>query len=55
LEKAERAEHLKARDIGQVQVENDDIAVVQLAEIDAVLAQLGRKDIEALGFEHQLD
>ncbi len=52
---AQRAQHLEARHVGQVQVEQDDVVVVELAEIDALFAQIGRVDVEALGFEHQLD
>ena len=46
---------LVARHVGQVQVEQDDVVVVELAEIDAFFAEIRRVDVETLGFEHQLD
>ena len=50
-----RAQHLVARHVGKVQIEEDDVVVVELAEIDALFAEIGRVDVEALGLEHQLD
>ena len=52
---AQELQHLVARHVGQVQVEQDDVVVVELAEIDAFFAEVGRVDVEALGLEHQLD
>ena len=52
---AQRAQDLVARHVGQVQVEQDDVVVVELAEVDALLAEIGRVDVEVLGLEHQLD
>ena len=49
------AQNLEARHVGQVQVEQDDVVVVELAEVDALFAEIRRIDVEALGFEHQLD
>ena len=49
------AQHLVTRHIGQVQVKQDDLIVVELAEIDCLFAQISREDVEALGFEHQLN
>jgi hypothetical protein len=51
----QRPQHFEARHVGQVQVEQDDVVVVQLAEIDTFLAKIRGVDVEALGFEHQLD
>ena len=51
----ERAQNLVARHVGEVQVEQDDVVVVELAEVDALLAEIRRVDVEVLGFEHQLD
>ena len=48
-------QHLVARHVGQVQVEQDDVVIVELAEVDAFFAEIGRVDVEALGLEHQLD
>ena len=55
LGNAERAQHLIARHIGKIDVEKNDVVVVELAEIDAFLAEVGRIDVEVLGLEHQLD
>jgi hypothetical protein len=41
--------------VGQVQVEQDDIVIVELAEVQAFLAEVGLVDVESLGGEHQLD
>ena len=42
LSDAERAQNLVARHVGQVQVEEDDVVVVELAEIDALFAEVRR-------------
>ena len=55
MDDAQAAQHLVARHVGQIEVEEDDVVVVELAEIDAFLAEIGRIDVEALGLEHQLD
>ena len=52
---AQAAQHLEARHVRQVEVEQDDVVVVDLAEIDPFFTEIGGVDIEALGFEHQLD
>ncbi len=52
---AEPAEHLVAVDVRQHQVEEDDVVVVELADLDAVLAELARVDHEAAGTQHQFD
>ena len=49
------AQHLVSRHVGQVQVEQDDVVVVELAEVDAFLAEVRRVDVEVLKLEHQLD
>jgi len=41
--------------IGQVEIKQDDIVVVELAQIEAFFAQIRRIDVEALSREHQLD
>lgn len=41
--------------IRQVEVEEDDIVVVEFAEIDTLFAQIRRINIEAFRLEHQLD
>src|ERR1700730_3253064 len=52
---AQRSEHLETRHIGQIQVEQNDVVVVELAEIDALSAQISPVDVEALAFEHQYE
>src|SRR5262249_44350657 len=52
---AQGPQNLETRHVGQVEVEQDYVVVVQLAEIDALFAEIRRIDVEALGFEHQLD
>src|SRR3546814_3935011 len=41
--------------VGQIQVEQDDVVIIELAQIEAFLAQIGRIDVEALGGEHRVD
>ena len=52
---AKRAEHFVAAHVGQVQIQEDDIVVVQLTEIDALFTEVRRVHVETLGFKHQLD
>ena len=52
---AQAAQHLEARHVRKVEIEEDDVVVVDLAEIDPFLAEIGGVDVEALRFEHQLD
>ena len=49
------AQHVDAAHVGQVEVQQDEVVVIDLAEIDAFFAEVGRIDVEALGLEHQLD
>jgi hypothetical protein len=55
LRDPQRPQDLVARHVGQVQVEQDDVVVVELAEVDAFLAEVRRVGVEALRLEHQLD
>ena len=55
LRDTQRAQHLETRHVRKVQVEQDDVVVVELAEIDALFSEVRRIDVETLGFEHQLD
>jgi len=41
--------------VRKVQVEADDVVIVELAEVQALFAQIGRIDVEALVGEHELD
>src|SRR5690606_748829 len=45
----------RSSDVGQIEVEQDDVVIIQLAQIEAFLAQIGRVDVEALAGQHQLD
>src|SRR5215831_16532921 len=51
----QRAQHLEPGHVREVQVEQDDVVVIELAEVDALFAEVRRVDVEALGFQHQLD
>jgi len=55
LAHSEGSQHLVSRHVWQVEVEHDDVVVVQLAEIDALLAEVRRIDVKALGLEHEFD
>ena len=48
-------QHFEAAHVGQLQVEHDDVVIVELAEVDALLAQIRRVDVEAFAAQHQLD
>src|SRR3546814_15679234 len=37
-----------------MQIKADDVIIIELAEIQALLAKVGRVDIEAFGRQHQL-
>ena len=52
---AQRAQDLEARHIRQIEIEQDDVVVVELAEVDTLFAEICRVDVEALGLQHQLD
>src|SRR6185503_21057400 len=49
------AQHVHAAHVGQIEVQQDQVVVVDLAEIDALFAEVRRIDVESLGLEHQLD
>ena len=52
---AQRPQHLVAGHVGQIEVEQDDVVVVELAEVDAFLAEVRHVDVEILRLEHQFD
>ena len=52
---AQAAQHLIAVDIGQHEVEDDDVVIVELADLEPVFAEIGGIADEALGPQHQLD
>src|SRR3546814_17156805 len=47
-------EHVIPVHIGWRQIKADDVIIIELAEIQALLAKVGRVDIEAFGRQHQL-
>ena len=52
---AKLLEHVIAVHVGQIEVEQDDVVIIELAEIEAFLAKIGGVDVEAFRAEHQLD
>src|SRR5205085_11638254 len=44
----ELLEHVIAGHVGQVQVEKDNVVIVELSEVDALFAEVGRIDVKAL-------
>jgi hypothetical protein len=52
---AQGAQNLVARHVGEVQVEQDDVVIIELAEVDAFFSEIRRVDVEVLGFQHQFD
>jgi hypothetical protein len=52
---AQLAQHLVARHVRQVQIQQDDVVVIKLREIDPFLPQVGGVDIQVRVFEHHLD
>ena len=45
---AQRLQNLVAAHVRQVEIQKNDVVVVELAEVDAFLAQIGRVDVETL-------
>ena len=52
---AQRSQNFVARHVGQVQVKQDDVVIIELAEVDALLAEIRDVDVEILRLEHQFD
>ncbi len=50
-----RAQNLVTGHVGQVQVEQDDVVIIELAEVDPLLAKVGDIDVEVLRLQHQFD
>ncbi len=55
LDDAQGFQNFVARHVGQIQIEQDDVVVIELAKIDAFFTQIGRVDVEPLGLEHQFN
>ncbi len=51
----QRPQHLITGHVGQIEVEQDDVVVVELAEIDPFFAEIGDVNVEILGLQHQFD
>ena len=52
---AQPAQHLVAVDVRQHQIEDDDVVVVELADLQPVLAEIGRVDDEVFLAQHHFD
>src|SRR5262249_19730507 len=52
---AQRPQNFEPRHVRQIQVEQDNVVIVELAEVDAFFAQIGRIDVEAFRLQHQLN
>ena len=52
---AQAAQHVVAMHIGQQQVKQDDVVIVELADLEPVFAKVGDVYHEALGLQHQID
>ena len=55
LETRSAPQHLVARHVRQVEIEQDDVVVVELAEVDALFAEVGSVDVETFRLQHQFD
>ena len=55
LRHAERFQNFIARHVGQIEVEEDNVVVIELAKVHAFFAEIGGVNIEAFGLQHQLD
>ena len=49
------AQHLVTVDVRQHQIENDDVVIVELADLQPVFAEIGGIADEALPLQHHLD
>ena len=52
---AQCLQHFEAAHVGQLKIEHDDVVIVELAEVDALFAQIRRVDVEAFAAQHQFD
>ena len=55
LRDPELLQHVVAGHVGQVQIEQDNVVVVEFTEIDAFFPEIGGVDVKAFGFQHQFD
>ena len=51
----QRAQHLVAGHVGQVEIEQNDVVIIKLAEVDALLAEVRDIDVEVLRLQHQFN
>src|SRR5580704_13409961 len=55
LRNPQTAKYFEAGHVRKIEIEQDNVVVVDLAEIDPFFPKVSRIDVEALGLEHQLD
>jgi hypothetical protein len=55
LGRAQRLDDVEAADVGKLKVADNHVILVELAQLDAFFAKIGRVNVERPGFEHQLD
>ena len=55
LADTKRFQNLITAHVRQVQVEQDDVVIVQFAQIDPLFTEVGRVHVETVRFEHQFD
>jgi hypothetical protein len=49
------AQNIEAAHVRQIQVQQDQVVVIDLAQIHALFAKIRRVDVEAFRLQHQLD
>src|SRR5271165_3069522 len=52
---AQRPQNFESGHVWQIQVEQDNVVIVQLAEIHTLFTEVGSIDVEALELQHQLN
>ena len=55
LAHAQGLENVISAHVRQVDVKKNNVVIIELAEIDPLLAKIGRVNIETFGLKHQLD
>ncbi len=53
--RAQFLEHVIAGHVRQVEVQCDQVVIVELAEVQALFAEIGGVDVDAFGRQHELD
>ncbi len=52
---AQLLEHVVTVHVGQVQIQQDDVVIVEFSEVQPLFAQIGRVDVKPFGRQHELD